>query len=162
MWMIRAGQDGHVLHEFLENGIAYLGWGETGAIYPEITRATLRYRVERANPTLPVSSLALVPGMLLNFCLEVKIGDHFVTYDPQQRLYHIGTVKSDAEYETVVWGPWENWDRFEDPGYKREVDWNITLSRDFLSPAAQRYLGRPPTHYKIPYEVSEEIRRLCG
>ena len=161
-WMIRAGQDGHVLHRFRNQGIAYLGWGETGHIHPETSEADLRYLVEKANPAVPLREAGHITRMIWGFCCEIAVGDAVVTYEPQRRLYHIGIVKSDAEYKTVIWGPWRDWDEFEQPGYVRQIDWVSTISRDSLSQTARNSLGRPPTHFQLPAAVSAEIRRLCA
>ncbi len=97
------------------------------------------------------------------FCREVRIGDTVVTYNPPERLYHIGVVRSDADFEidTGIWVDHATMDEYEVPRYVRKVDWGPTVSRDRLSPAAQKYLGRPPTHFRLPAEIVEEIRRLC-
>ncbi len=160
MWMVRAEWEGTVLHHFLNEGIAYLGWGETGVIHPETTKEELSARVERANPGY--KGVGNATRCIWEFCREVQEGDTVVTYDPQQRLYHVGVVKSDADYGTGIWVDPATMDECEVPRYVRKVDWGPTISRDRLSPAAQRYLGRPPTHFRLPDEVSEEIRRLCA
>lgn len=162
MWMIRAGQDGHVLPYFLDQRIAYLGWDDTGIIYPETTREDLRDRVARANPMITFSAVGNATRCIWEFCREVQIGDAVVTYDPRQRLYHIGIVRSDAEYGTVVWHYADTGQPFEDWGYVRQVDWVTTFLRDALLQTARNSLGRPPTHFLLPAEVSKEIRRLCG
>lgn len=96
------------------------------------------------------------------FCQEVQVGDDFVTYDPQQRLYHVGVVRSDAEYGETggIWVDPATRDEYEVPRYVRKVQWGRTVSRDCLSAAAQRYLGRPPTHFQLPAEIAEEVHRL--
>lgn len=162
MWMCRAEWAGTVLHHFLSEGVAYLGWGETGDIHPEITREELRRRVERANPGY--KGVGNATRCIWEFCQEVQVGDGVVTYDPQRRLYHVGVVRSDADYEidTGIWVDPATLDEYEVPRYVRKVDWGSTTSRVRLSSAAQRYLGRPPTHFQLPAEISEEIRRLCA
>ena len=159
MWMIRAGQDRHVLPHFLGKRIAYLGWGETGVIYPETTKQELKDRVERANPGY--RGVGNATRCIWEFCQEVRIGDTVVAYDPLARLYHVGVVKSDAEYGTGIWVDPVTREEIEVPRYMRRIDWMTTVHRDRLSPAAQRYLGRPPTHFRLPAEISEEIIRLC-
>ena len=98
------------------------------------------------------------------FCREVQIGDAVVTYDPDQRLYHIGVVRSGAEYDATggIWVDPATLFEYEVLRYVRTVNWGPTVSRDQLSPASQRYLGRPPTHFQLPAEVRDELRRLCG
>ena len=159
MWMCRAERAGTVLHHFLNEGVAYLGWGETGVIYPETTKQELKGRVEQANPGY--RGVGNATRCIWEFCQEVRIGDAVVTYDPLARLYHVGVVKSDAEYGTGIWVDPVTREEIEVPRYMRRIDWMTTVHRDRLSPAAQRYLGRPPTHFRLPAEISEEIIRLC-
>lgn len=160
MWMIRAGQDAHVLDYFLEREIAYLGWDDTGPVYLETVRENLASSVEKANPTLSPLAVRNATRCIWEFCREIRIGDNVVTYDPQQRLYHIGIIRSDAEYKTVIWHYADTGKAFEAPGYERRVNWVRAVSRDSLSQSARNHLGRPPTHFLLPEEVSEEIRRL--
>ena len=101
MWMVRAEWEGTVPHHFLNEGIAYLGWGETGVIHPETTKEELSARVERANPGY--KGVGNATRCIWEFCREVQEGDTVVTYDPQQRLYHVGVVKSDADYGIGIW-----------------------------------------------------------
>ena len=162
MWMCRAEWAGTVLHHFLNKDIAYLGWGKTGVIYPETTRQELRDRVGRANPTMHPNAVGNATRCIWEFCREVQIGDAILTYGPPTRLYHVGVVKSDADYRTGIWVNPVTLDECEVPRYVRKVDWGATISRDRLSPASQRYLGRPPTHFQLPAEVREEIRRFCA
>ena len=162
MWMVRAEWDGTVLHHFLNEGIAYLGWDETGIIYPETTREELRDRVERANPTMHPNAVGNATRCIWEFCREVQIGDTVVTYDPRRRLYHIGTVESDAKYGFGLWVDPTTGDECEVRRYVRRVDWVSVVRRDDLSVTARNNLGRPPTHFQLPAEVSEEIRRLCA
>ena len=136
MWMIRAGEGGNVLHHFLAEGVAYIGWG-VGPIYPTDSNASIRQRVcETHHET--ASRLPNVVGMLRRFSCEVRVGDVMVTYDPQCRLYHVGIVKSDAFPQIVPWVDFATGDDFEEDGYVRDVDWVSAVSRDALSPATRR------------------------
>lgn len=161
-WMIRAGRDGTVLHRFLDEGIAYVGWGEAGVVYPETAREELRARVSRAHPMFTLGRVRNAARCICEFCLEVQVGDSVITYDPQQRLYHVGLVKSDANCQTVIWVDRATGEDVNEPGYVRQIDWVSTLSRDSLSQTARNSLGRPPTHFQLPTAVSAEIRRLCA
>ena len=94
-------------------------------------------------------------GMLKRFSCQVQVGDHFVTYDPERRLYHIGTVESDAEHRSTTC--------FDDDGvvgYVRQVNWISTVSRGDLSREARNCLGGQLSHFRLSATVSEEIRRL--
>lgn len=162
MWMIRAGRDGTVIHHFLNKGIAYLGWGQVGPILASASRANIRRRLDENCPFEKPGARPNIVGMLRRLSHEVQIGDAFVTYDPQRRLCHIGTVKSDAEYEAVLWVDLATRDESEEPGYVRKVDWIGAVPRSSLTANARRVLNGQLSHFRIREEVSKELRRLCA
>ena len=160
--MIRAGRNGTVLHHFLNEGIAYLGWGSIGPVHPTDTDTDIRQRLYEYYPDENPGALPNIVGMLKRFSCEVRIGDAVVTYDPQRRLYHVGIVKSDTNSQTVSWVDLAYGGKFDDLAYVREVDWVSALSRDSLSPTARRGLNPQLSHYRISEEVAGEIRRRCA
>ena len=162
MWMVRAGWDGTVLDRFLDEGVAYLGWDDTGVINPETTFEELRGRVAAANPTMHPNAVGHAARIILGFCQEIRVGDDIITYEPGQRRFHIGKVESDAEYGTVIWVDGATGNTIEEPGYARRVAWGRIVARDGLSKGAQNHLGRPPTLFRVPAEVSAEVRELGG
>ena len=103
MWMVRAGQKGNVLHHFLDKGIAYLGWGESGIVHPETTVAELQSQIAADNPGISPNAAGQAARKIRQFCNDIQTGDDIVTYDTGQRLYHIGRVESNAEYTGVIW-----------------------------------------------------------
>jgi restriction system protein len=157
MWMIRAERDGILIRHFLNEGIAHLGWG-VGPIHPTDTTADIRLRLEDTYPYENPGALPNIVGMLRRFSCEVRIGDTFVTYDPERRLYHIGIVKSDANPRVNL----PTSDDFDRWGYAREVDWVSAISRDTLSDSTRRALNPQLSHYRISDIASAELRRLCG
>lgn len=162
MWMVRAGQNGNVLHHFLGKGIAYLGWGKSGEVYPETTVAELQGRIEADNPDISPRPAGQAARKIWQFCQEIRVGDDIVTYDAGQRRYHIGRVESDAEYTDVTWVDLATGAEFEEKGYVRRVDWDRTVARGALSGPARNYLGRPPTLFALPEAVVAEVRGLGG
>ena len=160
MWMVRAGQNGTVLHHFLEQGIAYLGWGNSGVVQPETTVAELQSRIEADDPGIRPGAAGQAARKIWQFCRDIQVGDDIVTYDPAQRQYHIGQVESDADYTDVTWVDLATGGEFEERGYVRRVAWGRTVPRSALSAPARNYLGRPPTLFVLPAAVSEELRRL--
>ncbi|MYC32359.1 MAG: hypothetical protein F4X64_04205 [Chloroflexi bacterium] len=160
MWMIRAGRDGTVIHHFLNEDVAYLGWG-IGVIRPTDTNANIRQRLRECYPQENPGALPNIVGMLKRFSCEVRIGETLVTYDPQRRLYHFGIAKSDAEHQHVVWVDLATGNEVDDElGYVRKVDWVSTLSRDSLSKFTQNALNPQLSHFRVSDQASEEIRRL--
>lgn len=46
MWMIRAERSGVLIHHFMNESIASLGWGEVGPINPTDTNDDIRRRLD--------------------------------------------------------------------------------------------------------------------
>lgn len=159
MWLVRAGQKGNVLHHFLDKGIAYLGWGKSGIVYPETTIAELQSRITADDPGISRSAAGQAARKIRQFCQDIRVGDDIVTYDTGQRQYHIGRVESDAEYTGVIWVDLATGQDIDEPGYVRRVAWGRTVPRSALSVPARNYLGRPPTLFELPASVAAELRQ---
>lgn len=160
MWMIRSGRNGTVIHRFLNECAAYLGWGVVGPVHPTDSNASIRRRLDESYPYEKPGALPNIVGMLRRFSCEVRIGETFVTYDPVRRLYHIGVVKSDAECQVVPRVDLATGMEFEVPGYVRDVNWLSATSRDALTRSTQNALNPQLTHYRISAVASAELRRL--
>lgn len=159
MWMVRAGQRGNVLHHFLDQGIAYLGWGESGIVHPETTVAELQSRITAGDPGISRNAAGQAARKIRQFCQDIQVGDDIVTYDTGQQRYHIGRVESDAEYTGVAWVDLATGNDIDEPGYVRRVAWGRTVPRSALSAPARNQLGRPPTLFELPASVAAELRR---
>ena len=84
MWMIRAEQNGSLVRHFLNEGVAYLGWG-IGPIHPTDAKENIRQRLYEWYPREKPGAVPNIIGMLKRFSCQVQIGDGFVTYDPPRR-----------------------------------------------------------------------------
>lgn len=122
MWMIRAERAGAMIEHFLHEGIASIGWGEVGPIYPTDTKENVRYRLDESYPYEKVGARPNVVGMLRRFSCDVHLGDAFVTADPQRRVYHVGIVRSDAEIGIHLWLDSAIGKVSSEKGYVRKVD----------------------------------------
>lgn len=162
MWMIRAERSGFLIHHFINKGIASLGWGKVGPINPTDTNAAVRRRLDEAYPNENIGARPNIVGMLRRFSCEVRVGDVFVTYDPQYRQYHIGIVRSGAEIGIHPWMDLATGDEFEELGYVRRTDWVNAIPRDALTATARNALNPQLSHYRISDAASAEIRRLCS
>ena len=162
MWMIRAERSGVLIHHFMNESIASLGWGEVGPINPTDTNDDIRRRLDEVYSNENVGARPNIVGMLRRFSCEVRVGDVFLTYDPQHRQYHIGIVKSGPEIGIHPWMDLATGDEFEELGYVRRVDWVNTIRRDILTAAARNALNPQLSHYRISDAASEEIRRVSA
>ena len=151
IWMIRAERSGSIIQHFLDEGVAYLGWG-IGPIHSTDTKENIRQRLYECYPRENLAAVPNIIGMLKRFSCQVQVGDGFVTYDPSLRLYHIGTVESGAEHRAIAW--FDDDDVF---GYIRKVNWTSFVSRDDLSRSARNCLGGQLSHFKLSHTAGAEI-----
>ena len=152
IWMIRGEVDGMIVKHFLNERVAYIGWW-IGPIRPTDSKEIIRHRLYQRYPSEKDGAVPNIIGMLKRFSCEVQVGDHFVTYEPEPRLYHIGTVTSDARQHSPKW-----FGRDNVFGYLRDVIWPDKVSRDDLSREARNCLGSQLSHFRLSPTVSAEIR----
>ncbi len=152
MWMVRAGRNGVYAEHFLNNGVVAIGWAAMGEIAPDESDADIWQRYAETFPGDSPGQRGAGAGQVRRFLREVAVGDYAVTYDPRQRLYHIGIIRSDVEIQTrMVNGE-------SRPEYVRQVDWQSQITRDALSPAAQQTLTALMTLFFLDDAVSRELR----
>ena len=152
MWMVRAGRNGVYAEHFLNNGVVAIGWAAMGEIAPDESDADIWQRYAETFPGDSPGQRGAGAGQVRRFLREVAVGDYAVTYDPRQRLYHIGIIRSDVEIQTrMVNGE-------SRPEYVRQVDWQSQITRDALSPAAQQTLTALMTLFLLKDAVSRELR----
>ena len=82
---------------------------------------------------------------------ELKIGDGVVSYDPRRRVYLVGTIEGDPQY---------NPDLFEELPRVRAVQWKDEVSRDKLSVSTRNSLGSISTLFQLSQEAAEEILKV--
>ena len=151
IWFVRAGA-GNVHARFCyEREVVTIGWHEAGPIQSTDSSERLKTQFE-----------AIYPGWwdreLKRFFAEISVGEAAATYDPASRLYHIGIVKSPAEWNVLVATDAERGDR----GYIRRVEWVCSISRDDLTEQAKLNLARRGTTvYRLSHATSSELRQRC-
>ncbi len=90
-------------------------------------------------------------GMVFRFVREMKIGDGVVTYDPAERKYLIGTIRSDYRHDS----------KQPNGPNVRDVDWRGQVYRDALSVSARNSLGAIATLFLLSPDVASEIERVA-
>jgi len=150
MWLVRAGEAAYLVNEFLNKGIIAIGWNEVGDLTTATTSEKVKSLVKKNYPDYKDGKVNITAGQLNRFRSTFNIGDSVLTYDPDQRIYHIGTIKSDYEYNESL----------TDMFHIRRVNWFARVLRDDLSPSARNTLGAISTIIEIPLEVQEEIIKL--
>lgn len=146
-WMVRAGQGGFLIDEFLEKNIVAIGWNEIGYMKVNLTFSSLKQQFRKIYPDDSAGRVGQSVGQLWQIFKKLKVGDNVVTYDPDRRVYYIGTIISDYSYNQ----------KFTYSHY-REVRWEKEpVPRDSLSVEARNSLGSIRTIFNISQEVTTEL-----
>lgn len=158
MWMVRAGQGAALIDDYLSKGIITIGWfydrdlsslrdrpqleSALRSVYPDDTDAQIR------------SSLTQVGRFLFDF----KPGDRVITYDPRERVYHIGEIIGDYTHqpELNLVAPDSTHEQV------RPVKWVGHVNRDDLSVSARNSLGAIMTIFLINDDVQAEVDALLA
>ena len=146
-WMIRAGEGAYLVDDFVEKGVASIGWNEVGDLYHLTNRDMIKEQLRKKYPDYKPGKINQTASQLYKFAHEVKQGDKVVTYDPSQRIYHIGNV----EHEYV------HMDSLEGHHNVLDVKWERTVSRDNLSTRAKNHLGSIMALFEISEQVQQEL-----
>lgn len=150
MWMVR-GDAGALYDEFRDKGVAAVGWRQLAPhAKPGVSRKQLADLYAQADPGLKQGTIVAGASQVWRFVNEVEIGDHVLTYSPDNRTYLVGTVTGPAEYMP-------DW---ADAGLvlARAVQWNgRELQRDALSLPTRNSLGSTLTVFKLPTTAAKEI-----
>ena len=93
-----------MLPRFLDEGVAYIGWGDVGPVVPTDSKEDIRRRLDRMDPIQGPGARPNIVGMLRRFCCEIRVGDVLVTYDPRMRQYHLAPIHRRDECGGVLKG----------------------------------------------------------
>ena len=148
-WKLMAGEGSRLLGDFVEHSIIAIGWDSLGQHTQYRTIEDLRKKMKEAYPTDRDGRIAAHSHIVWKFSHEMKIGDRVMVYDPETRLYKVGTIASDITHEEK---------RSE---YKnvRKVTYTNELSRDSLSATTRNTLGAIMSLFEIRDEAKDEIER---
>src|SRR4051812_30326930 len=106
LWFVRAGSGAAYVNEFVNNGHVAIGWNEIGPVAPTTTDEQLEEAFAKAYPEQRPGTLRIWAGTIKRFARDVKIGDGVITYDPDQRLYFLGDIRSDVEQRKPPLSRW--------------------------------------------------------
>ena len=156
MWMVRAGEGGSAVQDFLAKGVVAIGWtggGNDWTKYPD--RAAIQRKIAQQSPENTDTQNLVAARQIERFLREFKVGDRVITYDPSGRHYLVGTIKSGPKYETALIQGLETY---------REVTWEKgKVARDELSVPTRNSLGAISTLFRVPETAASEIEaKLSG
>jgi len=152
MWKINAGRRSVMGRQFVEQEVVGIGWSEAGNHIEAGTKDALIQRLAEAYPDRSDQQNQVGASQIWRFLTEVKIGDDVITYDPGDRLYHLGTVTGAPEYRPDI---------MPSLPIVRRVRWAAHVSRDALSTAARGRLGAILTLFKVHDVAAQELRDLA-
>ena len=157
MWMVRAGQGGYLIEEFVTRELIAIGWHKLGDLSTVISQEEIRERYDRAYPNERPGRAAHAVSMIYKFRSILDANQKVVTYDRQNRKYLIGRITSDYYYDTD-----EIAEEISDYAHLRKVDWKGSVSRDVLSISSRNSLGGIQTLFSVNEEVSTELLSHLG
>lgn len=145
MWMIRAGRGAAWIEDFLDSGLAAIGWNLANDMPLGCQRDAVLTKAEDAFPNLRPAQRASAVGQIHRFLSEMEVGDRVCTYDPGLRRYCLGTLLGEDGLREHPLGRW------------RKVDWTSQVARDALSSSTRNSLGAIMTLFRISSEASAEL-----
>ena len=98
----------------------------------------------------------MLTGQVHRFGSVMQTGDDVVTYSPEERLYHIGSVTGGCIIEDTTG------DDEHDSRYSRPVIWRTVASRDKLADTSKNSLGTIATLSQIGDDVFADLTAAAG
>lgn len=154
MWMVRAGRGGRVAREFLDRHVAGIGWSDVGDPSGARTKPATLELFAHAYPESTAQVRGVWASQMLRFINEIAVGDAILTYDPDQRTYHIGAVTSETVFDP------------EPPvgelSHTRRVDWSRSARRDDLPEQVLAPIGSIATLFRVRDDARAAIEAAAG
>lgn len=153
-WMVRASNGGRLADEFVENGVAAIGWGSLGDFNQYTNKSAILQALNEKHPTKKPGNHQNSASQVFRFREEPKVGDRVLTYDSSRRIYHVGEITGPYKHAPDLIPILPN---------VRPVKWLAELDRDQLSAATRNSLGSTLTLFRLPEFAAAEIeQRLSG
>ena len=152
MWMVRAGENGYLFNDFKNKSVVAIGWNDVGDLSKVSKPEDIKQIVKEKYPDYKVSKLNITAGQLARFRFDFKKGDYVITYNPEKRIYLVGEIAGDYEYNT----------RLTEYFHVRRVKWLGEIPRDMLSTTTKNTLGSISTLFEVNKSAKEEILQVLG
>ena len=146
VWMVRAGSGARYVDEFRSQGMVAIAWNEAGDASPSTPAADIDASFAKAFPERKPGWRSICAGQVKRFIGELKEGDSVCTYDPNRRVYLVGSVGASLD-----------WHPEHELGRQRAVKWNGQVYRDTLSVKTRNTLGAISTLFRLNPEASAEL-----
>lgn len=150
-WMVRAGKRGRLCSEFLEKNIVAISYGDIGDLSTISNLDQLKKLIIKTHPNKKDATINSWAGQIYHFLFDFKKDrDYVLTYDSENRDYHIGKIIEDYEYNKDLL-------EFE---HLRKIKWIGKIPRDKLSSTTKYSLGSGLTIFNLNDDVKKEIIAL--
>jgi restriction system protein len=147
-WMVRGGQGGSYVKDFLSRKIVGISWKEMDRDLSNVKDLSeIKEFLKKAYPDSKAGYINQAAGQIYRFRFEFSIGDQVITYDPQTRTYGLGVIDSDYHYNPSL----------KEYPHFRNVTWQKNILRDDLSTAAKNSLGSIMTVFSIDENTADEL-----
>ncbi len=150
MWMVRAGEGAFLIDDFKKKSYVSIGWNELSDLSQIDNKSRIKERVEQYSDIYNYSKKSQInsaAGQINRFVFDFRKGDYVLSYDPTKRVYLVGELKSDYEYN----------DKLSKYHHVRRVKWLGEVSRDKLSTSTRNTLGSISTIFQINETATQEI-----
>ena len=158
IWFVSAEERGVLAEDFVAQGFVSMGWC-IGPLKPGESKPEIIRRLTDEFPDKKTGTIQIWASQIKKFNEEMAAGDAVATYNSQQRLCHIGIIRSILIPVGQIDLPREYKECHD---YAHRVDWQHSVSRDDLSEHTRRRVPLPRTLYRLSAEASAELRGLCA
>jgi len=144
-WIVRAGKDAVYIDDFRSGSLVAIGWHETGPIAATADDESVTAIFDRTFPSAKRAGRRVWQAQVMRFLREIQPGDPVATYDPNTRLYLLGTIVGQPEWRE---GPMPR---------VRRVNWTHQTPRDGLTVETRNGLGSIASFFRASQEASDEL-----
>jgi restriction system protein len=147
MWMVRAGEGGRLFDDFKDNSVVAISWKSVGDLSKVQSKNEVRQIVDRVYHDEKLGSRIVTSSQIARFRFDFKEGDNVITYDPESRIYQVGKIRGQYQYDPAR----------KEYFHVRKVEWIGTVPRDKLSAPTRNTLGAATTTFDTGREAETEI-----
>ncbi len=152
VWVVRSGEGGYLIKEF-SRGYIGIGWNDLLDLTNVHSQEDIRSIYLMYYPSDKPSKVGNAVAMIYKFQTLMQKGDKVITFDPINREYLIGTVRSDYIYKP---------NEIKDYHHIRKVKWEDKVSRDALSVSTRNSLGSTLSVFSVSEEMWADIKSAIG
>ncbi|MES9973587.1 MAG: restriction endonuclease [Candidatus Thiodiazotropha sp.] len=148
MWMVRSASGGRLADAFVEANLIAIGWADIGDLNQYKNKSEILSAVKKQWPDWSDGRRMSSASQLERFRSMLEKDDRIITYDSGNRIYHVGTITGDYQYNPDLLAPFVN---------TRSVEWSGSVERDALSVSARNTLGSVLTLFQVSKKAADEI-----